>query len=62
MFCTIGQEILGITGMSGLRVQNEAGQRPEHTGQSKYPFPMTQDGYIHTIRMNITRWSTPLSD
>ena len=59
MFCTIGQEILGITGMSGLGVQNEAGQRPEHTGQSKYPFPMTQE---MSLRMNSTRWSTPLSD
>ena len=38
MFCIVGQEILGITGTSGLGVQNDAGQRPEHTGQSKYLF------------------------
>ena len=40
------QEILGVTGMFGLGVQNEAGQRltefcPEHTDYSKHPFPTT---------------------
>ena len=30
MFCMVGQEIAGITGTSGLGVQNETGQQPEH--------------------------------
>ena len=42
------QEIPGVTGKSGLGVQNEAGQRltvlpREHTGHSKYPLPTTQE-------------------
>ena len=41
------QEIPGVTGKFGLRVQNEAGQRltelpREHTGHSKHPLPTTQ--------------------
>ena len=40
------QEITGITGKFGLRVQNEAGQRltvlpRERTGHSKHPLPTT---------------------
>ena len=31
----------------------------EHTGNSKHPFPTTQE---KTLRMDITRWSTPKSD
>ena len=31
----------------------------EHTGHSKYPFPITQEKTLH---MDITRWSTPKSD
>ena len=58
------QEILGVTGKFGFRVQNETGQRltdfpREHTGHSKYPLPTTQKTTIH---MNITRWSIPKSD
>ena len=42
------QEIPGITGKFGLRVQNEAGQRltvlpRECTGHSKHPLPKTRD-------------------
>ena len=56
------QETPGVTGKFGLGVQNEAGQRlirvlpRERTGHSKYPFPTTQE---KTLRMGITRWSTP---
>ena len=59
------QEIPGVTGMFGLGVQNEAGQRltkaspREHTGQSKHPFPTTQETTLH---MNITRWPILKSD
>ena len=40
------QEIPGVTGKSGLGVQNEAGQRPrvlsrEHASHSKHGFPTT---------------------
>ena len=56
------QEIPGVTGKFGLRVQNEAGQRlirvlpRELTGHSKHPLPTTQERTPHT---DITRWSTP---
>ena len=56
------QETPRVTGKFGLGVQNEAGQRlirvlpRERTGHSKYPFPTTQE---KTLRMGITRWSTP---
>ena len=58
------QEIPGITGKFGLRVQNEAGQRltvfpRERTGHSKHYLPITQEKTLH---MDITRWSTPKSD
>ena len=58
------QEISGVTGIFGLGVQNEAGQRltvlpRECTGHSKYPLPTTQEKTLH---MDITRWSTPKSD
>ena len=57
------QEIPGITGKSGLGIQNEAGQRlivlpRECTGHSKHPLPKTQEKPLH---MDITRWSTPKS-
>ena len=53
------QEIPGITGKFGLRVQNEAGQRltvfpRERTGHSKHLLPTTQEKTLH---MDITRWS-----
>ena len=60
------QEIPGVTGKFGLEVQNEAGQRlfnrvlpRERTGHSKHPLPTTQEKTPH---MDITRWSTPISD
>ena len=58
------QEIPGVTGKFGLRVQNEAGQRlivlpREHSGHSKHPLPTTQEKTLH---MDITRWSIPKSD
>ena len=60
-----GNEIPGVTGKFGLRIQNEAGQRlhrvlpREHTGHSKHPLPTTQE---KTLYMDIIRWSTPKSD
>ena len=58
------QEIPGITGVLGLGVQNEAGQRltvlpRECTGHSKHPLPATQEKTLH---MDITRWSILKSD
>ena len=60
------QETPGVTGKSGLGVQNEAGQTKvnrvlprERTGHSKHPLPTTQEKTLH---MDITRWSTPKSD
>ena len=55
------QETPGVTGKSGLGVQNEGGQRlrvltRERTGHSKHPLPTTQE---KTLQMDITRWSTP---
>ena len=59
------QEIPGVTGKSGLGVQNQAGQRlirvlpREHPGHIKYPLPAIQEKTLH---MDITRWPTPKSD
>ena len=59
------QEISGVKGKFGLRVQNEAGQRQnrvlprEHTGHSKHPLPTTQEKILH---MDISRWSILKSD
>ena len=58
------QEIPGITGKFGLRVQNEAGQQltvlsREHIGHSKHPLPTTQEMTLH---MDITKWSVLKSD
>ena len=59
------QETSGETGKFGLGVQNEARQRVhrilprERTGHNKHPFSTTQE---KTLRMDITRWSTPKSD
>ena len=47
------QEIPGIRGNFGLRVQNEC------TGHSKHSLPTTQEMILH---MDITRWSIPKSD
>ena len=46
------QEIPGVTGKFGLGEQNEVGQRltvlpREHTVQSKYPLPTTQEKTLH---------------
>ena len=57
------QEIPGVTGKFGLRVQNEGHRLTvlsrEHTGHSKHLLPTTQE---KTLRMDITRWSIPKSD
>ena len=58
------QETPGITGIFGLGIWNEAGQRliklpREHTGHSKHPLPTTQEKTLH---MDVTRWSTLKSD
>ena len=58
------QEIPGVIGKFGLRVQNNEGQRltvlPRGcTGHSKHPFPTTQE---KTLQMDITRWSKLKSD
>ena len=59
------QEIPGVTGKFGLRIQNEAGQRlnrvlpREHTGHSKQPLPTTLETMLY---MDITRWSILKSD
>ena len=56
------QETPGVT---GLGVQNEAGQRLIEFCQenaliiTKHPLPTTQE---KTLYMDITRWSTPKSD
>ena len=52
----------GVTGIFGLGIQNEAGQRVllrKCTGHSKHPLPTTQEKTLH---MDITRWSTLKSD
>ena len=47
------QEIPGVTGKSGLGIQNEVGQRltefmpREHTGHSKHSLPTTQEMTLH---------------
>ena len=60
------QEIPGVTGKFGLRVQNEAGQRltelsllREHIDHSKHSLPYNTRDIQH---MDITRWSIPKSD
>ena len=59
------QEMPGVTGMFGPRIQNEAGQRltefcqEKHSGHSKHPLPTTQEMTLH---MDITRWSIPKSN
>ena len=59
------QEIPGVTGKFGLRVQDEARQRlirvlpRECTGHSKHPLLKTQEKTLHK---DITRWSIPKSD
>ena len=55
------QETPGVTAKFGLGIRNETGQRliefcRERTGRSKHPLPPTQE---KTLRMDITRWSTP---
>jgi len=59
------QEIPGVTGKFGLRVQNEAGQRLTEFCQenalviANTLLPTTQEKTLH---MDITRWSIPKSD
>ena len=58
------QETPGVTGIFGLGMRNEAGQRlgvwpRKCTGHSKHPLPTTQEKTLH---MDITRRSTPKSD
>ena len=59
------QETPGVTGIFGLEVQNEEwakanGVLPkEHTDRIKQPLPTTQE---KTLRMGITRRSTPKLD
>ena len=55
------QEIPGVMGKFGLRVQNEMTKANrvlprEHTGHSKHPLPTTQEMTLHR---DITRWSIP---
>ena len=63
--CKAGnQEIPGVTGKSDPEVQNEAGQRlkvlsREHTSHNKRSLPTTQEKTLH---MDITRWSTLISN
>ena len=56
------QEIPGVTGKFGLRVQNEAEQKAntvlsrEHTGHSKHPLPRTQEtinGHHQMVKIKI---------
>ena len=60
------QELPGVTGKCGLRVQSEAGQRLTEFSQenvlviaTNHPLPKTQKKTLH---MNITRESMPKSD
>ena len=58
------QETPGVTGIFGLGMRNEAGQRlgvwpRKCTGHNKHPLPTTQE---KTLYMDITRWSTLKSD
>ena len=61
----VGSQITpGIAGKFGLGMWNEAGQRlrvlpRKCTGHSKHPLPTTQEKTLH---MDITRWSTLISD
>ena len=52
------QEIPGVTGKFGLRVQNRAKTNRalprEHTDHSKHPLRTTQETILHT---DIIRWS-----
>ena len=57
-------EIHGVTGIFGLGVENEAGQRLTEFCQENAlvianPFPTTQEKTLH---MDITRWSILKSD
>ena len=55
------QEILGVTGKFGLRVQNEAGQRLTEffqfwTDHSKHPLPITQQKTLHIDFTRCSSW------
>ena len=59
-----GQETPGVTGKFGLGIRNEAGQRlieycQENALVIANTLPTTQEKTLH---MDITRWSTPISD
>ena len=54
------QEIPGVTGKFGLRVENEAWQRltvlaRERTGHSKHPFSTTQEMTLHVKQSLISQ-------
>ena len=59
----VNVDILGISELkwTGMGDFNSDGHHVSRkcTGHSKYPLPTTQE---KTIRMDITRWSTPKSD
>ena len=53
----------GVTGKSGLGVQNEAGQRLiEFCQENALVIANTLFQQHKTLHMDITRWSTPKSD
>ena len=58
------QEIPGVTGKFGLRVQNEAGQRlTEFCQENALVIANTLfQQHKRRLYMDITRWSTPKSD
>ena len=58
------QEIPGVTGKFGLRVQNEAGKRLTEFCQEKALVIANTLFQQHekTLHMDITRWSIPKSD
>ena len=57
------QETHGVTGKSGLGVQNEAGQRLiDFCEENALVIANTLFQQLKTLHMDITRWSTPKSD
>ena len=57
------QEIPGVTGKFGLRVQIEAGQRLTVLQENTLVIANTLfQEHKRRLHMNVTRWSTPKSD
>ena len=57
------EEIPGVTGKFGLKVQNEAGQRLiEFCQENALVIANTLFQQHKTLHMDFTRWSTPKSD